>query len=214
MAQITGGFADRSSHSRRRAPPPPFILAYNASTVPILQLALSQPDAVGSARFSISPTHILRTQLATVAGSLDPLSLRRQAAPGAGGPGSSGAARQRACRAAMSSTAIGAQNLILPAGTQKIGELEYFIKVNASPHQIEELNDLPIQRQERHGDLCPGRRARARRLRHRRRTSSGWAATGPSLMTRAEDRQQLDPRHHQRIKARSCRRFTRIVPPD
>jgi len=41
--------------------------------------------------------------------------------------------------------AIGAQNLILPAGTQKIGPLEYFVKLNASPAQIEELNDLPIR---------------------------------------------------------------------
>ena len=42
-------------------------------------------------------------------------------------------------------TAIGAQNLTLPAGTQKIGPLEYFIKLNASPTRIEELNDLPIR---------------------------------------------------------------------
>ncbi len=43
------------------------------------------------------------------------------------------------------STAIGAQNLILPAGTEKIGALEYFIKLNASPTQIEDLNNLPIR---------------------------------------------------------------------
>jgi len=41
-------------------------------------------------------------------------------------------------------SAIGAQNLILPAGTQKIGALEYFIKLNASPTQIEDLNNMPI----------------------------------------------------------------------
>ena len=41
--------------------------------------------------------------------------------------------------------AIGAQNLILPAGTQKMGALEYFIKLNASPNQIEDLNNLPIR---------------------------------------------------------------------
>jgi multidrug efflux pump subunit AcrB len=41
--------------------------------------------------------------------------------------------------------AIGAQNLILPAGTQKIGALEYFIKVNSSPLAIDELNNLPIR---------------------------------------------------------------------
>jgi len=41
--------------------------------------------------------------------------------------------------------AIGAQNLILPAGTQKIGALEYFIKVNSSPLALDELNNLPIR---------------------------------------------------------------------
>jgi multidrug efflux pump subunit AcrB len=41
--------------------------------------------------------------------------------------------------------AIGAQNLILPAGTEKIGPLEYFIKLNASPTQIEDLNNLPVR---------------------------------------------------------------------
>src|SRR4029077_1925501 len=40
--------------------------------------------------------------------------------------------------------AITAQNLILPAGTQKIGDLEYYIGLNASPEKIEEINDLPI----------------------------------------------------------------------
>ena len=41
--------------------------------------------------------------------------------------------------------AIGAQNLILPAGTEKIGPLEYFIKLNASPTQIEDLNNMPVR---------------------------------------------------------------------
>jgi multidrug efflux pump subunit AcrB len=42
-------------------------------------------------------------------------------------------------------TAIGSQNLILPAGTEKIGPLEYYIKLNASPTQIEDLNNIPIR---------------------------------------------------------------------
>ena len=36
------------------------------------------------------------------------------------------------------------QNLTLPAGTQKVGEVEYFVGVNASPTAIEDLNNLPI----------------------------------------------------------------------
>ncbi|HEY7378552.1 MAG TPA: efflux RND transporter permease subunit, partial [Steroidobacteraceae bacterium] len=42
-------------------------------------------------------------------------------------------------------TAIGNQNLILPAGTQKIGDTEYNVKLNASPLKLDELNDLPIK---------------------------------------------------------------------
>src|SRR6202011_5910942 len=40
--------------------------------------------------------------------------------------------------------AITSQNLILPAGTQKIGDLEYYIGINGSPEKIEQMNDLPI----------------------------------------------------------------------
>ena len=42
-------------------------------------------------------------------------------------------------------TALGNQNLTLPAGTQKIGDTEYAVKLNASPLKIEELNDLPVK---------------------------------------------------------------------
>src|SRR5258708_1542382 len=41
--------------------------------------------------------------------------------------------------------AISLQNLILPAGTQKLGSMEYDVDINSSPKTIEELNDLPIR---------------------------------------------------------------------
>ena len=41
--------------------------------------------------------------------------------------------------------AILSQNLILPAGTEKMGEFEYNVKLNASPDVLDELNDLPIK---------------------------------------------------------------------
>ena len=40
--------------------------------------------------------------------------------------------------------AIANQNLVLPAGTEKIGDREYFVATNASPQTIEELNNLPV----------------------------------------------------------------------
>jgi multidrug efflux pump subunit AcrB len=142
MSQITAVSQTQLTFS----PPgttPPFVLSYNASSVPILQLALSSDTLPESQIYDLGNT-ILRTQLATVAGAsipfpfggkqrqvqvdLDPQALRAN-----GLSGNDVVA------------AIGAQNLILPAGTQKIGQLEYFIKLNASPTQIEDLNNLPIR---------------------------------------------------------------------
>ena len=53
--------------------------------------------------------------------------------------------RPRACRRPTSCSAISAQNLILPAGTAKIGALEYDVRLNGSPRHVDELNDLPIK---------------------------------------------------------------------
>ena len=144
VAQITAVLQSQLAYS-----PPgttsPFILSYNASTVPILQLALSSPTLTEARIFDLSQT-ILRTQLSTVQGASIPypyggkqrqvqVDLDPQALSAHGLSGNDVVA------------AIGAQNLILPAGTQKIGALEYFIKVNSSPLAIDELNNLPIRAQ-------------------------------------------------------------------
>jgi multidrug efflux pump subunit AcrB len=141
-AQITGV----SQSQLRNLPPgttPPFILAYNASTVPIIQLALSS-DTLSEAQIFDAANNTIRVALATVPGAsipypyggkqrqvqvdLDPEALRAKGLSGSD-----------------VTAAIAAQNLILPAGTQKIGDLEYYIGINASPTRIEELNDLPIR---------------------------------------------------------------------
>src|SRR5882724_69206 len=122
---------------------PPFILSYSASSVPILQLALSS-DSLSEAKIYDLGNTLLRTQLATVAGASVPFPY-------------GGKQRQvqvdldpQALRANALSpndvvNAIGQQNLILPAGTEKIGPLEYFVKLNASPTQIEDLNNMPVR---------------------------------------------------------------------
>ena len=122
---------------------PPFILSYNASSVPILQLALSSDSLPESQIYDLGNT-ILRTQLATVAGASIPFPFggkQRQVQVDLDPQ----ALRANGLSANDVVSAIGAQNLILPAGTQKMGPLEYFIKLNASPNQIEELNNLPIR---------------------------------------------------------------------
>jgi CzcA family heavy metal efflux pump len=121
----------------------PLILKYNASSVPILQLAMSSQKLTESALFDFGNAFI-RSQIATVAGASIPYPF-------------GGAARQiqvdlrpdalraHGLSAVDVNNAIGNQNLILPAGTQKIGPYEYNVKLNASPQKIDELNDLPIK---------------------------------------------------------------------
>jgi multidrug efflux pump subunit AcrB len=122
---------------------PPFILSYNASSVPILQLALSSDSLPESQIYDLA-NNILRTQLATVAGASIPYPYggkQRQVQVDLDPQG----LRARGLTPDDVVNAIGAQNLILPAGTQKIGALEYFIKLNASPTRIDDLNDIPIR---------------------------------------------------------------------
>jgi CzcA family heavy metal efflux pump len=124
---------------------PPFVLSYSASSVPILQLALSS-DSLSEAQIYDLGNTILRTQLATVAGASIPFPYggkQRQVQVDLDPQ----ALRANGLSANDVVNAIGQQNLILPAGTQKIGPLEYFIKLNASPTQIEELNNLPVRAQ-------------------------------------------------------------------
>jgi multidrug efflux pump subunit AcrB len=121
----------------------PFLLAYSASSVPILQLALSS-DTLPEAQIYDLTNTILRTQLATVAGASTPYPFggkQRQVQVDLDPQ----ALRANGLSANDVVNAIGAQNLILPAGTEKMGELEYFIKLNANPLQIDDLNNVPIR---------------------------------------------------------------------
>jgi multidrug efflux pump subunit AcrB len=141
FAQITGV----SQTALRQAPPgttPPYILAYNASSVPILQLALSSPSLSEAELFDLG-NNIIRTGLATVYGASMPYpygGLQRQVQVDL----DPDALRAQGLSGNDVTNAIGNQNLILPAGTQKIGDREYFVAVNASPQTIDELNNLPV----------------------------------------------------------------------
>ncbi len=141
FAQITGV----SQTGLRQAPPgttPPFILAYNASSVPILQLALSSETLSEAQLFDLGNS-ILRTALATVPGASMPYpygGLQRQVQVDL----NPDALRAQGLSGNDITSAIGAQNSILPAGTQKIGDREYFVTVNSNPRTIAELNDLPV----------------------------------------------------------------------
>ncbi len=122
---------------------PPFILAYNASTVPVLQLALESATLSESQVFDLGNT-IIRPGLATVQGAALPYPYggkQRQVQVDI----DPAALRAKGLSGADVSNAIGAQNLALPAGTEKIGDIEYNVKLNSSPLAVRELNDLPIR---------------------------------------------------------------------
>jgi multidrug efflux pump subunit AcrB len=127
------------------APPgttPPFILAYNASTVPILQLALSS-ESLSEAKIFDLGNSIIRTALATVPGASMPWpygGLQRQVQVDL----NPDALRAHGLSGNDVTNAIAAQNLILPAGVQKIGDLEYFVAVNSNLKEIEDLNNVPV----------------------------------------------------------------------
>jgi len=130
----------------RQMPPgttPPFMLIYSASSVPILQLALSGEGLSEQQLFDFAANSI-RTQLIRVPGAAIPwpyggkqrqvmVDLQPQLL------------QAKRLSPADVVNAITAQNLILPVGTSKIGQFEYDVGLNASPTTVQELNDLPIE---------------------------------------------------------------------
>ena len=122
---------------------PPSILKYDASSVPILQLGLESPVMSEQELFDMGQNFI-RTQLATIQGASVPL-------PYGGkfrnvmvdlNPEQMFA---RGLSPADVSAALGNQNLILPAGTAKIGDKDYQVKLNSSPLRLVDMNDLPVK---------------------------------------------------------------------
>ncbi len=122
---------------------PPLILSFNASSVPILQLALSSGKLSETTLFDDASSFI-RPQLASVAGAAIPLpyggKVRQVQAD----------LNQQALHTYGISAndvvnALSIQNLITPVGTQKIGTFEYTVNLNDSPSAIEAFNDLPIK---------------------------------------------------------------------
>src|ERR1700746_2442348 len=130
----------------RQLPPgttPPLVITYNASTVPILQLALSGQQLSEQQLFDYG-TNFIRTRLITVPGAAIPYPYggkQRQVQVDL----NTQALQAKGLSPLDVVNAVSAQNLILPAGTTKIGPLEYDVDMNASPQTVAELNDLPIK---------------------------------------------------------------------
>jgi len=130
----------------RRMPPgavPPFILQYNASSVPIIQLALSG-KTLSEAELYDYGIYRIRQQIAPIQGITLPL-------PYGGKPRQvmvdldPQALLAKTISAADVSAAVNLQNLTLPSGSVKLGPREYRVSLNSSPDVLAALNDLPVK---------------------------------------------------------------------
>src|SRR6202051_154496 len=123
---------------------PPLILAYSASSVPVLQLALSGQN-MAEQQLNDYGLNFIRTQIITVPGASVPYPYggkQRQVQVDL----NTTALQSKGLSALDVVNAISVQNLILPTGTSKIGSREYDVSIpNAAPQTIEDLNRIPIK---------------------------------------------------------------------
>ena len=143
LAQVTAA----SQTVLKLLPPgitPPYVLSYNASSVPILQLALSSKKLPQMQLFDLGQNFI-RPQLSTVAGAAVP-------SPYGGKILQVQVDLDQEAMQAHNVSAddvvntISVQNLILPAGDQKLGKFDWNVALNASPVALEKINDLPVKK--------------------------------------------------------------------
>jgi multidrug efflux pump subunit AcrB len=122
---------------------PPLILNYSASTVAILQIALSG-EGLTEQNLADLGINQVRTPLVTVPGAAIPYPFggkTRQAQIDL----NSAALQARGLSGQDVANALAAQNLITPVGTEKIGAFEYAVQLNNAPAKLEQLGDLPIK---------------------------------------------------------------------
>ncbi|HEX4371596.1 MAG TPA: efflux RND transporter permease subunit [Rhizomicrobium sp.] len=142
MAQVTGV----AQNALRQMPPgttPPFVVNYNASTVPVLQLALSS-KTLSEQELQDLAQNGLRPGLVSVPGAAVPApyggkfrSVQVDLDPRA--------MQAHQVSATDVQNAIAGQTQIIPAGNIKIGSYQYVIQLNDAAQSIQSLNDMPIK---------------------------------------------------------------------
>ena len=143
IAQITA-----SSQTQLKQLPagttPPLIIAYSASSVPVMQLALSG-NGLSEQQLNDYGLNFIRTQLITIPGAAVPYPYggkQRQIQVDLNPP----ALQAKGLSPLDVVNAIAAQNLILPTGTAKIGGKEYNVDIpNAAPQTVADLNRIPVK---------------------------------------------------------------------
>ena len=142
VAQVTA----TSQTILKQMPPgvvPPLVMSYNASSVPILQLGLSS-NTLSEQQLGDLGLNFVRTQLVTIPGASVPFPYggkQRQVMVDL----NPSLMQSKGLSPSDVVSAFNSQNLIVPAGTAKIGQFEYDVDLNASPKQVAEMNDLPVK---------------------------------------------------------------------
>ncbi len=122
---------------------PPLVLSYNASSVPVLALQISSNRLTGSQLYDMA-SNLIRPMLVSVPGVAIP-------APYGGTPANVQVDldQQKLLAHGLSaqdvSHALAQQNIVLPAGDQKIGTIDFLVETNASPVDVATFNALPIK---------------------------------------------------------------------
>jgi multidrug efflux pump subunit AcrB len=122
---------------------PPQVLVYNASSIPVLDLQVSAPNMTAAQVYDMA-SNLIRPQLVSV--------------PGVSIPNPYGGASlnveidlnqsellAHGLTAADVAAALSAQNVVLPAGDQKIGGLDFMVQTNSTPQQADTFNSMPIK---------------------------------------------------------------------
>lgn len=122
---------------------PPVVLRFSASSVPVIQLALSSPTQSGAALYDYAMYRIRQT-LSTTPGATLP-------APYGGAPRQImvdldlGALQANGLTPTDVINAVASQNIVVPSGLAKFGHLQYPIRLNAAPEQLADLSRIPIR---------------------------------------------------------------------
>ena len=142
QAQGGRGVANRTEAAAGDAPPP-LVLTYNASSVPVLDLQISSDQMTGAELFDMA-SNLIRPVLVSVPGVAVP-------APYGGTPVNVEVDldQQKLLAYGLSaqdvSAALARQDIVLPAGDQKIGTIDFLVQTNAQPVEVTTFNSLPIK---------------------------------------------------------------------
>ncbi|MGD0911572.1 MAG: efflux RND transporter permease subunit [Terracidiphilus sp.] len=146
IAQAVAQVTSISQVMLRSLPPgttPPFIIQYNASSVPIMQLGLSG-QGLSETQLNDIATTTIRVQMATVEGAQMPYPYggkQREIMVDLNPE----ALQARGMSPADVVTALTNQNLIAPSGTVKFDKFEYEVETNSAPSLIDALNNMPVK---------------------------------------------------------------------